>query len=33
MKQREIALKENTSIRAVQYSLDIALKNLKNFLK
>ena len=33
MKQREIALKENTSIRAIQYSLDSALKNLKNFLK
>lgn len=33
MRQREIALKENTSIRAIQYSLECALKNLKKFLK
>lgn len=33
MKQREIALQENTSIRAIQYSLECSLKNLKKFLK
>ncbi len=33
MKQREIALQEKTSIRAIQYSLECALKNLKKFLK
>lgn len=31
--QKEIALQDNCSIRAVQYSLEIALKNLKKFLK
>ena len=30
--QKEIAEKEGCSVRAVQYSLNIALKNLKNFL-
>lgn len=30
--QKEIAKKEGTSIRAIQYSMKIALKNLKNFL-
>jgi len=29
---KEIAEKEGCSVRAVQYSLNIALKNLKNFL-
>lgn len=33
MKQREIALQENTTIRAIQYSLDKGIKNLKKFLK
>lgn len=33
MKQRKIALQEKTSIRAIQYSLECALKNLKKFLK
>lgn len=33
MKQREIALQENTTIRAIQYSLDKAIKNLKKLLK
>lgn len=33
MSKKEIAKKDNCSIRAVQYSLDIALKNLKKFLK
>lgn len=30
--QKEIANKEGTSIRAIQYSMKIALKNLKKFL-
>lgn len=33
MTQKEIAAYDGCSIRAVQYSLDIAIKNLKNFLK
>lgn len=33
MKLREISKKEHTSIRAIQYSINIALKNLKKFLK
>lgn len=32
MSQKEIARKEKISIRAIQYSLNIALKNLKKFL-
>ena len=31
--QKEIAIKESVSIRAIQYSLKIALINLKKFLK
>lgn len=31
--QKEIADKNNCSIRAIQYSLNSDLKNLKNFLK
>ena len=30
--QKEIAKIENCSIRAIQYSIECALKNLKNFL-
>lgn len=30
--QKEIANKEGTSIRAIQYSMKVALKNLRNFL-
>ena len=33
MTQKEIAMQDNCSIRAVQYSLDIALKSLRNFLE
>lgn len=33
MTLKEIAKKEHCSIRAIQYSINIALKNLKNFLK
>lgn len=31
--QKEIAIKESVSIRAIQYSLKIALINLKKILK
>lgn len=33
MAQKEIAIQDNCSIRAVQYSLNLAIKNLKKFLK
>ncbi len=33
LKLREIAEKENTSIRAIQYSISNAIKNLKKILK
>lgn len=33
LKLREISKKEHTSIRAIQYSINIALKNLKKFLE
>ena len=33
LRQNQIAKLENCSIRAVQYSLNIALKNLRKFLK
>lgn len=33
MTLKEIAKKEHCSIRAIQYTINIALKNLKNFLK
>lgn len=33
MSLKEIAQKEHCSIRAIQYSINIALKNLKKFLK
>ena len=33
MTKKEIAIQDNCSIRAIQYSLDSALKNLKKFLK
>ena len=33
MTQKEIAVYDGCSIRAVQYSLDITIKNLKKFLK
>ena len=31
--QKEIAIIEKTSIRAIQYSISIGLKNLKKLLK
>lgn len=33
MTLKEIARKEHCSVRAIQYTINIALKNLKNFLK
>lgn len=33
LKLREISKKEHTSIRAIQYTINIALKNLKKFLE
>lgn len=33
LSQKEIAIKEKCSIRAVQYSINIALKNLRKFIK
>ena len=31
--KKEIAQKDNCSVRAIQFSIDIAIKNLKLFLK
>lgn len=33
LSQKEIAIKEKCSIRAVQYTINIALKNLRKFIK
>lgn len=33
LKLREISKKEHTSVRAIQYTISIALKNLKKFLE